>query len=60
MPLPIEFRALAEKPGGYVLAALQSLIAFKPAEMKITADGRASGDQHSLLLWEMLLVTAAG
>jgi diacylglycerol kinase (ATP) len=26
--------------GGYVLAALQSLIAFKPAEMNITADGR--------------------
>ncbi|HLK52463.1 MAG TPA: diacylglycerol kinase family protein [Candidatus Angelobacter sp.] len=26
--------------GGYVLAALQSLIAFKPAEMKITAEGR--------------------
>jgi len=25
--------------GGYVLAALQSLIAFKPAEMSITADG---------------------
>lgn len=26
--------------GGYVLAALQSLIAFKPAEMSITATGR--------------------
>lgn len=26
--------------GGYVLAALQALIAFKPAEMKITAEGR--------------------
>ena len=26
--------------GGYVLAALQSLIAFKPAEMNITAEGR--------------------
>lgn len=26
--------------GGYVLAALQSLIAFKPAAMNITADGR--------------------
>lgn len=26
--------------GGYVLAALQSLIAFKPTEMNITADGR--------------------
>ena len=26
--------------GGYVLAALQSLIAFKPMEMTITADGR--------------------
>jgi diacylglycerol kinase (ATP) len=26
--------------GGYVLAALQSLIAFKAAEMKITAEGR--------------------
>lgn len=26
--------------GGYVLAALQSLIAFKPAEMKILAEGR--------------------
>ena len=26
--------------GGYVLAALQALIAFKPAEMNITAEGR--------------------
>ena len=26
--------------GGYVLAALQSLIAFKPAEMNITAEGK--------------------
>ena len=26
--------------GGYVLAALQSLIAFKPAEMTISAEGR--------------------
>jgi len=26
--------------GGYVLAALQSLIAFKPAEMNITTEGR--------------------
>ncbi|MGZ4873230.1 MAG: diacylglycerol/lipid kinase family protein [Candidatus Angelobacter sp.] len=42
--------------GGYVLAALQSLIAFKPAEMTITAGGReirrpaffiAVGNAHS-------------
>ena len=34
MPLWIKSR------GGYVLAALQSLIAFKPAEMTISAEGR--------------------
>ena len=34
--------------GGYVLAALQSLIAFKPVEINITAGGR-SGDRRSLL-----------
>ena len=28
--------------GGYVLAALQSLIAFKPAEMNITAEGKGN------------------
>ena len=34
MPLWLKSR------GGYLLAALQSLIAFKPAEMNITAEGR--------------------
>ncbi len=46
--------------GGYVLAALQSLIAFKPAEMTISQKERKSGDQRSLLPWEMLLAMAGG